>query len=78
MKTSLALLSSLCLLALAVPACAHPNHESPAQGYLVFWKGVQPKPGAFHGYGVSPSDFWRMAFVSKYRILGAQVPALLP
>ncbi|MDB5046955.1 MAG: hypothetical protein JWO30_26 [Fibrobacteres bacterium] len=78
MKTSLALLSILCPLALAAPAMAHPNHPSSTQGYLVFWNGIPPKSGTSLGAIAAAPGFWRMAFVSKYPILGAQLPTLLP
>ena len=73
MKTSLALLSALCLLALAAPAQAH--HSAAEAGYLVFWKGVPPKSG-IDLRATASSGIWNMAFISKYRILGAQLPSM--
>jgi hypothetical protein len=75
MKKASVLFAGLCLLASAVPALAH--HES-ADAYLVFWKGIPPKTVAGPGAAASNADFWSRAFVSKYRILGAQVPQMRP
>lgn len=76
MKTRIGILATLCL-AFSLPACAHPGHDS-ASGYLSFWRGVLLKSTASMGVSTASSDFWRTGFISKYRIIGAQVPNLLP
>jgi len=78
MKTQLALLSAFLTMALAIPACAHPGHEPTSQGYLAFWRGVSPKAGASFTISAASPDIWRTAFISKYRIIGAQLPTLVP
>ncbi|HKP98411.1 MAG TPA: hypothetical protein VJ385_21955 [Fibrobacteria bacterium] len=75
MKPFSALFSAFCLLAFASPTRAH--HET-GSAYLVFWNGIVPKTGSGTGKTLASPGVWRMAFVSKYPILGAQVPALLP
>lgn len=69
MKTTAAFFA-LSLLLLCGNVQAHPGHaghESPAYG--VSWMGVLPKSGAPIGPGSAP-DFWKKAFVSKFRITG--------
>ena len=70
MKTTAALFA-LSLLVLCGTVQAHPghagSHEVPVYG--VSWMGVLPKSGAPIGPGFTP-DFWKKAFVSKFRITG--------
>ena len=77
MKTRIAVFSALCFLAFCVPVGAHPGHESTV-GYLAFWRGVVPKSGAAFTARAASPEFWRTAFVSKYRLVGEQLPALSP
>lgn len=76
MKTSAALFA-LSLLVVTGTVQAHHgpagSHDVPVYG--VSWMGVLPKTGASIGPG-STQDFWKKAFVSKYRITGSA--ALLP
>lgn len=71
MKTTAALFA-LSLLFLSGTVQAHPghagSHEAPRYG--VSWMGVLPKSGASIGPGSTP-DFWKKAFVSKFRITGS-------
>jgi hypothetical protein len=60
----------------ASPLCAHPGHSGSEEGYLVFWKGIPPKSGTAFAAAAKAPDFWRFAFVSKYRIIGASLPNL--
>ncbi len=78
MKTSIAIFSALCVMGLAASASAHPGHGSSQQGYLVFWKGAQPKSAAALRALASSSELWRLGFVSKIPILGSQLPPLRP
>ena len=78
MKTPYAVFSVFCLLAIAAPASAHHEATGAEQGYLVFWKGVPPKLGPSLSAKASSPEIWRHAFVSKYRIWGASLPALQP
>jgi hypothetical protein len=69
MKTTAAFFAlSLLLLCGAVQAHpGHAGHDVPVYG--VSWMGVLPKSGAPIGPGSTP-DFWKKAFVSKFRIIG--------
>jgi hypothetical protein len=70
MKTTTALFA-LSLLVLSGTAQAHPghagSHEVPVYG--VSWMGIAPKSGTPIAPGSTP-DFWKKAFVSKFRISG--------
>jgi hypothetical protein len=70
MKTATALFA-LSLLVLCGAVQAHPGHDgsSHATMYGVSWMGVLPKSGALTASGATP-DFWKKAFVSKFRITG--------
>jgi hypothetical protein len=76
MKSTLALLSALCLAVLARPASAHHLRSGMDPAYLVFWSGVAPKSASGIMSVTAARDFWSKAFVSKYRIVGASVPSL--
>lgn len=71
MKTTAAIFA-LSLLVLCGTVQAHPghagSHEVPVYG--VSWMGVLPKSEASIGPASSP-DFWKKAFVSKFRITGS-------
>ncbi len=70
MKTTAALFA-LSLMILCGTVQAHPghagSHDVPVYG--VSWMGVLPKSGVPMN-PVSTPDFWKKAFVSKYRISG--------
>ena len=70
MKTTAALFA-LSLLVLCGTVQAHPGHAGTDHSapYGVSWMGVLPKSGASIGSGSTP-DFWKKAFVSKFRITG--------
>lgn len=70
MKTTAALFA-LSLTILCGTVQAHPGHaeSSHATLYGVSWMGVLPKSGAPIGPASTP-DFWKKAFVSKFRITG--------
>jgi hypothetical protein len=70
MKTA-AMYFALSLSVLCGTVQAHPGHAGSdhATLYGVSWMGVLPKSGASIGPGSTP-DFWKKAFVSKYRISG--------
>jgi hypothetical protein len=78
MKSIIAGFSAFCLLALAAPAIAHHESTGANQGYLVFWKGIPPKKGPALAAKAASPEIWRHAFVSKFPILGASLPALHP
>jgi hypothetical protein len=80
MKSLLASFSLLSLLAAATPVAAHPGHEHPAPAYLAFWMGVLPKSASVPAAQPNPASpaFWKQAFVSKFPILGSQLPPLQP
>lgn len=78
MKSIIAAFSAFCLLTLAAPASAHHESAGADQGYLVFWKGIPPKKGSALAAKAASPEIWRNAFVSKYPILGASLPALNP
>lgn len=70
MKTTTALFA-LSLLLLCGAVQAHPGHAGShdVPEYSVSWMGVAPKSGTPMGPG-STEDFWKKAFVSKFRITG--------
>jgi hypothetical protein len=79
MKTPAALLIALPILALSLPATAHPGHaaEPVETGLAVSWIGVAPKTtGSINPASVP--DFWKRAFVSKIRIVGQPGLSLHP
>ncbi|MDB5103317.1 MAG: hypothetical protein JWP91_1006 [Fibrobacteres bacterium] len=78
MKASLACLSALCLLALSSPARAHHQNAATTPGYLAFWSGIQPRNPQALQAAIASGGVWRMAFVSKFRIVGGTLPDLAP
>ncbi|GEM_PF-3105356 len=70
---------ALLLTVLVAHVQAHPGHDVPQaeKAYVVSWIGTAPKAG-IPVHPADRADFWKQAFVSKYRIVSASFPVLAP
>jgi len=73
MKMRLGLSAALLIAAACAPVGAHHQSSPNDAGYVAFWKGVLPVTGAA-ALSDSP-DFWKKAFVSKYSLVGFNLPS---